>query len=153
MGSGASEDKRSDCSRWPFPASTCYQTTIDTMAESSNLAALAALEAALNKMILDGEVLAAFERFYTDDVIMQENSDPPVVGKAANRQREEAMLGNLTHFGAELLGSAVADGVTYSEWIYTITSRDGRRQRLCEVSARRWRGDRVFHERFYYERS
>ncbi|MCB9568702.1 MAG: nuclear transport factor 2 family protein [Myxococcales bacterium] len=120
------------------------------MAQSSDLAAL---EAELNRMIVDGESLAAFERFYAEDVVMQENSDPPVIGKAANRRREQELLGNLAGLEAELLGSAVGAGVTFSEWIYTFTSRDGRRQRLCEVSVRRWRGGEVIGERFYYERT
>lgn len=119
------------------------------MTESSDLAAL---EAELNRMLLDGEALAAFEAFYADDVVMQENSDPPVAGKAANRQREQDLLGSLAAFEAELLGGAVGDDLTYSEWIYTFTFRNGNRQRLHEVSARRWCDGKVIHERFYFDR-
>jgi len=113
---------------------------------------LAAKEAELNRMILRGEALNAFQRFYADDVVMQENSDPPVAGKEANRIREQELMGNLAAFEAELLGSAVADGLSYSEWIYTFTFRDGTRQRLYEVSARRWRDGQVVHEHFYFDR-
>ena len=103
-------------------------------------------------MLLGGEPLAAFEAFYAEDVVMQENSDPPVAGKAANREREQELLGNLAAFEAEHLGGAVGDNLTYSEWIYTFTFRNGSRQRLHEVSARRWRDGKVIHERFYFQR-
>ncbi len=113
---------------------------------------IAAQEAELNQLILDGQALTAFETFYAEDVVMQENSDPPTVGKAANREREQALIGNLAAFEAELLGSAIAADLSYSEWIYTFTFRDGQRQLLHEVSARRWREGQVIHERFYFER-
>jgi ketosteroid isomerase-like protein len=119
------------------------------MTESSDLAAR---EAKLNRMLKGGEPLAAFEEFYAEDVVMQENSDPPVAGKAANREREQALLGSLAAFEAELLGAAVGDDLTYSEWVYTFTFRNGNRQRLHEVSARRWRDGKVIHERFYFDR-
>ncbi|HFE46303.1 MAG TPA: nuclear transport factor 2 family protein, partial [Nannocystis exedens] len=37
---------------------------------------IAAQEAELNQLILDGQALTAFETFYAEDVVMQENSDP-----------------------------------------------------------------------------
>lgn len=113
---------------------------------------IAVQEAELNQLILDGQALAAFEAFYAEGVVMQENSDPPTTGKAANRERERALIGNLAAFEAKLLGSAVAANISYSEWIYTFTFRDGQRRLLHEVSARRWRAGQVVHERFYFER-
>lgn len=34
----------------------------------------------LNEMILKGKLMEAFEKFYDDEVIMQENDDPPTEG-------------------------------------------------------------------------
>lgn len=111
---------------------------------------LAALEAELNQLILAGEPLAAFERFYSDDVVLQENTAPEIAGKARNREREAAFFGSIAETTVQLLGSAVGEGVTYSEWIYELRFKDGRLVRLTEVSARRWRAGLVVHERFYY---
>lgn len=113
---------------------------------------LAALEAELNALLLAGRPMDAFERFYAEDIVMQENSDPPVVGKHRNRAREQAFFGAIARFERiELLGSAAGDGVTYSEWIYELVLRDGRRLTMNEVAARRWRDGQVIHERFYYD--
>lgn len=111
---------------------------------------LAALEAQLNQLILDGRALEAFERFYGEDIVMQENTDPPIVGKARNREREQAFFGALADVRVTLLGNAVGVDVTYSEWIFELTFHDGRKICLTEVSARRWQDGHVVHERFYY---
>lgn len=114
------------------------------------MADLATLESQLNQLILDGRSLDAFERFYGEDIVMQENTAPPIVGKPRNREREQAFFGALSKVGVTLLGSAIGDGVTYSEWIFDLTFHDGRKICLTEVSARRWREGFVVHERFYY---
>lgn len=44
--------------------------------------------AELNQMVLAGKSLEAFERFYHNDVLMQENDTTPTIGKEANRLRE-----------------------------------------------------------------
>ncbi len=111
---------------------------------------LAALETQLNQLILDGRSLDAFERFYAEEIVMQENTAPPVVGKALNRERELAFFGSISDSKISLLGSAVGDGVTYSEWIFELHFKDGRRIHMTEVSARRWKHGQVVHERFYY---
>lgn len=111
---------------------------------------LAALESQLNQLILEGQALVAFERFYAEDIVMQENTAPPILGKARNREREQAFFGSIAESRIHLLGSAIGDGVTYSEWIYELSFKDGRRICMTEVSARRWKDGLVAHERFYY---
>ncbi|MFZ9387921.1 MAG: hypothetical protein ACO25B_08570 [Chitinophagaceae bacterium] len=39
----------------------------------------------LNQMILEGKILEAFDKFYSDDVVMQDNNYPQREGKSANR--------------------------------------------------------------------
>ena len=46
----------------------------------------------LNKIVLEGKALEAFEKFYHDDVVMQENELAPTVGKAANPQTRGRIL-------------------------------------------------------------
>jgi predicted DNA-binding protein YlxM (UPF0122 family) len=38
----------------------------------------------INGLVLQGKALEAFEKYYHDDVIMQENENAPTVGKQAN---------------------------------------------------------------------
>jgi ketosteroid isomerase-like protein len=112
-----------------------------------------ALDEQLNKQIQSGDVLGAFERFYADDVVMQENSDEPRVGKDVNRKAEQDFLSSVEQFhGAKLLGSAANRDISYSEWEFDITLKGGTRVKTAQVAARRWRNGKIVHERFYYNK-
>lgn len=113
---------------------------------------IASAEAELNRMILSGQAMEAFEKFYAEDCIMQENTDPPCVGKAANRQREIEFFGNVQEFhGMTMGGVAVGDGVSFSEWEMEVTFKGGVRIKMTQVARRKWRDGLVVDERFYYK--
>lgn len=113
---------------------------------------LATRERQLNEMIVARKLLEAFEEFYAEDTVMQENTDPPCVGKAANRERELQFTANCIEMHeVSLHGSVVGDDLSYSEWIFDLTFVGGVRVRTTQVAARRWRDGMVIHERFYYK--
>ena len=112
----------------------------------------AALDRELNQAILAGNILNAFETYYADDVVMQENDLPPFGGKAVNRKREEDFVNSVQEFhGARLLGEAVNGETSYSEWEYDVTFKNGTRTKLQQVASRRWKNGQISHERFYYK--
>lgn len=113
-----------------------------------------ALEDQLNQQIISGDVIQAFETFYADDIVMQENSEEPRVGKQVNRKAEQDFIASVEQFhSARLLGSAVNGDLAYSEWEYDLTFKGGQRVKLNQVAARRWKSGKVAHERFYYNKS
>ena len=110
-----------------------------------------ALEGELNQSILSGKIMEAFEKFYADDVVMQENSDAPRVGKDVNRKFEQDFLASVAEFhGANLVGSAVEGDRSYSEWEFDATYKNGQRVKLAQVAVRQWKNGQVARERFYY---
>ena len=110
------------------------------------------LDRELNKAILAGDILNAFEKFYATDVVMQENDAQPFVGKDVNRKREQDFVNSVEQFhSAKLLGEAVNGDLSYSEWEYDVTFKGGTRTKLTQVAARRWRSGQVVQERFYYK--
>ena len=117
------------------------------------MADTATLNRQLDKMILEGKALEAFEQFYADDVVMQENTDEPFRGKDVNRKREEEFFASVEDFhGAKLLGSAVADQKAFSEWEWDVTLKDVGRVKMTQVAARTWENGKVTFERFYYSK-
>jgi ketosteroid isomerase-like protein len=113
---------------------------------------IAALDQELNDLVTQGKILEAFDRFYADDVVMQENTAEPYAGKALNRKREEDFLASVEEFhGAKVLGTAVNGDLSYSEWELDATYKGGHRVKLSQVAARRWRDGQIVHERFYYK--
>jgi ketosteroid isomerase-like protein len=106
----------------------------------------------LNQRVLAGDILGAFEEFYADDVVMQENTTDPFVGKDLNRDREKAFVESLAEVhGVQLLGAAVNGDRSYSEWVLDVTFKNGTRYALTQVAVRQWKDGKVVHERFYYK--
>jgi ketosteroid isomerase-like protein len=114
---------------------------------------VAALDKALNEAVLSGKALEAFEQYYAEDVVMQENSDEPRVGKDANRKAEIEFFSSLAEFHeGKLLSSAVNGDVTFGEWFMDVTFKNGPRVKLSQVAVRRWKNGKIAHERFYYHK-
>ena len=112
----------------------------------------ATLDHKLNEQILTGDILGAFDTYYADDIVMQENSTEPFVGKVLNRKREQDFMDSVQEFhGMKLLGSAVAGDTSYSEWEMELTFKAHGRVKMSQVAARRWKDGKVSHERFYYK--
>lgn len=123
------------------------------MSTTATGADVAAHEQELNSMILQGKILESFDKFYADDVVMQENLDAPFNGKAFNRKREADWLASVEQFhGAECIGSAVNGDVSYSEWTLDVAYKGGHRVKMSQVAARRWKNGQIVHERFYYNK-
>ena len=92
---------------------------------------VATLDRALNQAILSGDILNAFEKYYADDVVMQENDAAPFVGKEVNRKREQDFMNSVEQFhGARLLAEAVNGENAFSEWEYEVTFKGAGRVKL-----------------------
>jgi ketosteroid isomerase-like protein len=114
---------------------------------------VAALDQALNEAILSGKALEAFEKYYAEDVVMQENADEPRLGKEANRKAEIEFFSSLAEFHeGRLLSSAVNGDVTFGEWLMDVTFKNGYRLKLAQVAVRRWKDGQIVNERFYYHK-
>ncbi|SRR6266568_2759506 len=114
---------------------------------------LRALDDELNHLILTGKAMAAFEKFYAEDCVMQEPNAPACVGKDANRKREQEVLDAVEAFhDAKLVASAVGDGVSFSEWFMEVTMKGAGRVKMEQIARRLWRDGKVVDERFYYNR-
>ena len=107
----------------------------------------------LNSMILEGRALEAFEKYYAEDVVMQENARPPTIGKDANREREREFFSKIVELrGADVKAVAVGDDVTMVEWFFDYTHKEWGRRTYHQVAVQRWKDGKIVHERFYYGR-
>jgi SnoaL-like domain len=112
---------------------------------------IAELDARLNAAILSGTALDAFETFYANDVVMQENDAEPTVGKAANRAREQAFFAAITEFrGAKVLATGVGGETSFSHWHFDFTHREWGPRNYHQVAVRTWRDGKIIREAFHY---
>jgi len=108
----------------------------------------------LNELVLTGRALEGFEKFYADDVVMQENSDEPRAGKDANRKAEEEFFASIAEWhDGRCVASAVNGDVSFSEWVMEVTFKNGYRYKVEQVAVRRWKDGKIVHERFFYNKA
>jgi ketosteroid isomerase-like protein len=99
-----------------------------------------------------GRLLEAFEEFYAEDVVMQENANPPTVGKAANREREKAFVASVAAVHESRANAILVDGDrAVIEWVADFTNTEGTRLRIEQTALQTWLGGQIAHERFYYD--
>ncbi len=105
----------------------------------------------LNSLILQGKAMEAFEKYYADDVVMQENDNPPTVGKEANRKREEEFFGSITEFrGARVIDYAVGENVSFVRWHFDYIHKDWGKRNYHQVAVQEWKNGKIVKETFYY---
>ncbi|MBD2754271.1 nuclear transport factor 2-like protein [Spirosoma validum] len=118
------------------------------------MASLSELAVTLAELIEANQTIKAMERFYADDVTMQENEDPLRIGKAICLQHERYNLSGLIELKAKLLHQAINEttGVVFSEWYMEATYLSGKRFSVTEVSVQHWRNELIYKEKFYYNK-
>jgi hypothetical protein len=105
----------------------------------------------LNQLVLEGKVLEAFDLYYDDNVVMQENHSTPTAGKEANRQREIEFFGSITEFrGASVLDVATGEDVTMVVWHYDYTHKDWGVRNYRQVAVQKWKDGKIVNEQFFY---
>ena len=105
----------------------------------------------LNGMILEGKAMEAFEKYYHEDVVMQENDNPPTSGKTENRQREEEFFSSITEFrGAKVLKVTANEDTTMVEWHMDYSHKDWGDRNYHQVSVQQWQDGQIISEKFYY---
>jgi ketosteroid isomerase-like protein len=99
-----------------------------------------------------GRIVDAIQEFYGDGVTMQENREPPTVGKAANLVRERAFAESIAQPHEVTARRVVVDGdQAFIEWVFDFTGRDGQRIRIEEIAEQTWRDGRIEQERFFFD--
>jgi len=105
----------------------------------------------LNQLVLDGKLLDAFEMYYHDEVMMQENETRPTIGKEQNRKRENEFLNNITEFrGAKVLNVGTGDDVSFVTWHFDYTHKEWGVRNYTQVSVQHWKDGKIVKEQFFY---
>ena len=107
----------------------------------------------LYQMIGEGKLMDAFEHFYHDRVIMQENNNEPRRGKENNRKHELDWLKSIEKVhdgGVSSITSDEEKGITSVEAWIDVEFKNGKRIKMDEGAVQQWDGDQIVNERFYY---
>jgi ketosteroid isomerase-like protein len=107
---------------------------------------------ALVSAVRDGRYVEAIEAFYHPAATMQENQEPPRVGRDALVAHEQALLARLQSMETRDVGAVVIDGdQVVINWVFEFTTREGSVRRMDELALQTWRDGLIVAERFFYD--
>ncbi len=93
-----------------------------------------------------------YERFYDENVVVQENMQPPRIGRLMSIDRQKRMNANVKEVHDFKIGAVLVDGDRSAiELQLEITTVDGYRIRIEEIGLQTWKNDRIIHERYFYD--
>lgn len=89
------------------------------------------------------------KEFYADDVVMQENLNPPTVGLEANIAREREFVASIAQVKEMRAKSIVVDGDrAVINWHQDLVNTNGQRLRFDQVSLQLSKDGKIVHEQF-----
>jgi hypothetical protein len=105
----------------------------------------------LNQLVIAGKLEEGIDRFYHEDVVMQENETTPTIGKNANRERERTFLSNVLEFRkAEVQGISVGENLSTVIWQFDYTHKEWGVRNYTQVSVQHWKDGQIIKEQFFY---
>ncbi|MBG9388914.1 nuclear transport factor 2 family protein [Caenimonas aquaedulcis] len=94
----------------------------------------------------------AIEEFYTASATMQENFEPPRVGRDALMTHEAKALARAASVTSECVRPVFVNGDrVVIRWIFVFTWKDGTQGRIEELAYQRWEGEKISQEQFFYD--
>lgn len=102
--------------------------------------------------VVSGDHVQAIVDFYHEEATMQENRNQPRRGRDALAAHEKAALSRLKEMYTHPEPLVLIDGDNVAiRWTFDKTDKNGKVTRLEEIAVQQWRGDRILHERFFYD--
>jgi hypothetical protein len=104
--------------------------------------------------IQSGRIVEAMAEFYGENVAMQENNNPPVVGLAANTEREKQFVAYVKQwksFNIEAVAVDAQRGKALIQSNFEFDAVDGQTLKYDQVSVQTWKDGKIVHEKFYYD--
>ena len=105
----------------------------------------------LIRLVESGQMLEAITTYYGENVVMQENTSPPMVGLAENYAREAAFYGSLRAVKFTPVSVVVEGDRAAINWVFEYTTADGQDYRMDEIAVQTWRDGKIVHERYVYD--
>lgn len=102
--------------------------------------------------IRQGKIIEAMSEFYDKDTVMQDNTNPPTKGLAANIEREKQFMSGVKEWkGFNVTAQGVGDDVTFYECTMDFIATSEQPIHMEQVVVSRWKNGTIVHERFYYD--
>jgi len=99
-----------------------------------------------------GDFVTAIERYYHSDASIQENNEPPRVGRDLLVQGERQFLDSMRSVSGRRLVQPLIEGNHVAiRWRFDLEAKDGTHRVLEEIAFQTWQGNRIMEEKFFYD--
>jgi SnoaL-like domain len=106
------------------------------------------------RRVEEGAHAEACEEFYTENSAMQENLNPPRVGRAAHVANERKIMARAKSITSTCVRPVfVAGDRVVIRWIFRFEWLDGSTMEMEELAYQRWEAERIAQEQFFYDPS
>jgi hypothetical protein len=93
-----------------------------------------------------------YERYYDENVVVQENMQPSRIGRALSIERQKLMNANVKEIHDFKIGAVLVDGDrSMVEMNLDATTKDGHHLKIEEVGLQTWKDGKIIHERYFYD--
>ena len=108
----------------------------------------------LNTMIEERQILQAFEKFYAEDVTLQDNENEPLIGKdICRKKQEEFVTGILDYKKAKARNTLISNNISVVEWDMDYTHEEWGHRSIQMITVQRWNKEgEIINEKYYYNR-
>lgn len=106
-------------------------------------------------LLSKGDMMGAFEKYYSEDIVMQENNEEPRIGKEVNRKFEKDYMSSIEAVhGSEIKNVAINSetGIVFIQAFMDATFKEFGRSSMEEVQVQTWKDGQIVHEKFFYNR-
>lgn len=99
-----------------------------------------------------GAHVEAIEEYYAPHATMQENDQPPRVGRDVLVANEAAVMARTRSVSSTCVRPVFVNGAfVVIRWVFAFEFKDGSRLRMEELAWQRWEGERIVEEKFFYD--
>jgi ketosteroid isomerase-like protein len=104
------------------------------------------------RRVEEGAHAEACEEFYTENSSMQENLNPPRIGRAAHVANERKVMARAKSITSTCVRPVfVAGDRVVIRWIFRFEWIDGSVMEMEELAYQRWEAERIAEEQFFYD--
>ncbi|MEM9527626.1 MAG: nuclear transport factor 2 family protein [Bacteroidota bacterium] len=92
------------------------------------------------------------EQFYADDATIQENQNPPRIGKENLVKNEKGMLAKALRVESKCIRPFfLAENKVVIKWKFRFEWKNNTVTEIEELAYQEWEGDKIKREQFYYD--
>lgn len=100
----------------------------------------------------NGDFVSAIERYYHADASIQENNEPPRVGRDLLVEHEQQFLDSTASVIGRRMATPLIEGDQVAiRWRFDIQTKNGGSMVLEEIAFQTWRGEQIIEEKFFYD--